>query len=99
MVEHGVEESVCRGSHVKRVMTRSDETKSVSRMECGQPGNFLLTWCQRVFPLCELVEGVQDCTCDGYSERLLSSVKAHSTSTSGKRVSGCLSDCLVHVKG
>ena len=26
MVEHGVEESVCHGSYVKRVMTRSDDT-------------------------------------------------------------------------
>ena len=44
-----------------------------------------MTWCQGVFLPCEPIDGVQDCTCDGYSERLLSSVKAHSTSTSGKR--------------
>ena len=31
LVEHGVAESVCRGSHVKRV---------ISRMACGQTGNF-----------------------------------------------------------
>ena len=24
-------------------------SESLSRMECGHPGNFLLTWCQRVF--------------------------------------------------
>ena len=25
-------------------------TREMSRMECGHPGNCLLTWCQRVFP-------------------------------------------------
>ena len=58
MVEHGVEESVCCGSHVRRVMTRSDDT------DVG--GTFCLVQQRGAvhdgFPLCEPVQGVQDCT-------------------------------------
>ena len=42
-------------------------TREMSWMKCGQPGNFLVDVVSKSFP----------CTCDGYSERLLSSLKAH----------------------
>ena len=53
----------------------------MSRMKCGHPGNFPVDVVSKNF-------------LEKYSERLLSSLKAHSTSTSGKRVGGCVFRCL-----